>query len=43
VENPEDFADALRVARDYMAALGAVVGRIDDWLRNLGIDEKGLH
>lgn len=42
VENPEDFVDALQVAREYSAALGAVVARVDEWLRQLGIDETVL-
>jgi len=41
-ENPEDFVDALGVVRDYSAALCAVVARIDDWLRHLGIGETEL-
>jgi len=42
VENPEDFVDALRVGREYVAALLNVVARIDAWLRQLGIGEKVL-
>ena len=42
VENPEDFHDSSRIARDYSAALGAVVARIDEWRQNLGIDEREL-
>jgi len=42
VEHPEDFVDALRVGREYAAALLTVVARIDAWLRQLGIDEKAL-
>jgi len=42
VETPEDFVDSLRIARDYSAALGEVVARINEWLRNLGIDETVL-
>ena len=42
VETPEDFVDSLRIARDYSAALGEVVALINEWLRNLGIDETVL-
>jgi hypothetical protein len=42
VENPQDFVDALLLAKGYATSLGGVVERIAGWLRGLGIYEQAL-
>lgn len=42
MENHEEFANALNAANDYSGQLLALVGAIQDWLMEIGIDEAQL-